>query len=325
MVTIAADLEVWNAVHLCNDRVPCRIALPRWAFPFFLPKEMDGIPGALLVQFPSLTERGKKYTVKLHMLAVWCSIAVWRVVHQGSPTRKKTISLLVTRYPPVRFMFSRTSLPIFARFFANPTESSSSGLKEKRSFKERVRMAPPLWDAALSISSSPPWQHMARLTEEIKIWLLPEESLLRVAYPPRGSAVTIFPGPEDISSSLFACDMLVNGFRQCSSEEQKDFAVFLRAAFKERPEIEAYAQQYKSSPGALAVALASRRFFRLRKNNTAVKLLAKSPQEIFRRYNNKGQFKVYSDALVEIASELPLFEAFYDSWYDTYLFPPSLR
>jgi hypothetical protein len=150
-VTVENNLRIWNDTYRTEDTVFCTLRLPRALLTDLIPKpsQEEGPPGVL----PAILIERSEDAAGLYTLAIWAALAVWKVVRQGPPTRKQTLSVEVTTSPSVRLVFPRTSLPVFARFFTNRVPNLPFRPDEEghASFEEEMCTAPPLWEAALTL------------------------------------------------------------------------------------------------------------------------------------------------------------------------------
>jgi hypothetical protein len=94
----------------------------------------------------------------------------------------------------------------------------------------------------------------------------------------------------------------------------------LQTAIAADPELHSYCTQYGYSLNALAVVLTYKRFRRFGKRAAKLELLNRDPETLFRRYNDKGQFKILVDAIDDLRKrDLLVCTALFNAWYDIYI------
>jgi hypothetical protein len=224
-------------------------------------------------------------------------VVLWRITQQGTLTRKQIISLVITKAPPAKVIFERRLLFDLQRFFEQSL-SSSPFLHNENKFAAEVATAPPILEAIHSIHSTPPWQHLTALTGAIYEFLLGPKLLARVAFPPHGAAV-VQVSPDEISAALFECQWIA---QRVLSDEKGTEALRKRVEeiLQADKDLLNYSKRYRSSSEkTIAVIIVCRHLCSCGAATEAAELLALSPQQVFRRFNNKGQHRQFREARLE--------------------------
>ena len=290
-----------------------------------LPLQRDTVRCTLILSRETLARHvaDLQNTFPYPLLAVLAAIAVWQVVTQGAPSRKRELSLEL-QPTKARLKFHRTARYAFARFFAGAppyaAELDDQARQEwAQGFEERVKTLPAVQRKVHALSPAPPWPHLERLTAIIAFFLLSSRVLPSIVHPPRGRAAKVAALTAEIPPALFACKELAQSALAEARQGKPELVARIGRVIKTDQEARIYCQQYRFTPQAVAVALVHRKFRAAWMQTGHPGLSGKARRDVFRIYGyNKGQRKRLAQMVRKAAPAYP-YHTLLDIWATMYL------
>jgi hypothetical protein len=239
-------------------------------------------------------------------------LALWKAAVYDSFIRQ-TVSLPVT--PNTLLKLQRIDLLVFRRFFQSKPPPSFSPEERGKELATLIQTLPLAWENVHSLTPSPPWYHLERLTSAIAFFFLASKELSAVLRPSRGQAAAVSRLTSDIPPCLFIYQELVRA-SDTNPQVHKKIEMQL-SVLKTDAEILDYLKRYKS-PQGIAVALTHWRLHNEWGANHPG-LLEEPPRSVFRRYlYNKGQHKKL-DQYIQKANPLYPHHTLIEIWASEYL------